>query len=98
MNDDSSVTKEERILRVMRHVLGRVARDTATQPGMRHPLSEGTITDIRDCLALISERERELVDERGGTTDARPRYVDDPRPQGDVVVSITDIRRTPKEK
>ena len=97
MSDDG-MTTEERILRVMRHVLTSVARDTATEPGMRHPLSEGTVADIRDCLVLISERERELVDARGGPTDARPRYMDEPRPQGDVVVSINDVRRPSKEK
>ena len=41
--------------------LANVIRDTATPHGMRHPLSDGTIEDLRQCLALISARERELA-------------------------------------
>lgn len=94
---EASASKEERILRVMKQVLTSVARDTATEPGMKHPLSEGTINDIRQCLLLISSREKELVEERGGSMDQRPRFTDEPKPQGDVVVSIDSITRRKKD-
>jgi hypothetical protein len=37
---DQELTKEERILRVMKRVLTDVAKDTYTRPGHRHPLSD----------------------------------------------------------
>jgi hypothetical protein len=91
-------SKEARILRVMKHVLTSVAKDTATQPGMRHPLSEQTIQDIRLCLGLISERERELEAEAGRAAEERPRFKDRPKPAGDVVVPISSIGRPKKEE
>lgn len=94
---EASPSKEERILRAMKQVLTSVARDTATEPGMKHPLSEETINDIRQCLLLISNREKELVEERGGSMDKRPRFTDEPKPQGEVVVSIDSITRKKKD-
>lgn len=72
------LSKEERILRAMKLTLAGVIRDTATPHGMRHPLSDATIEDLRQCLALISARERELAAEAGRDASARPRYVDEP--------------------
>jgi len=94
---ESTPSKEERILRAMKQVLTSVARDTATEPGMKHPLSEETVNDIRQCLLLISNREKELVEDRGGSMDDRPRFKDEPKPRGDVVVSIDSISRTKKD-
>ncbi len=91
------LSREERILRVMRQVLTSVARDTATEPGMRHPLKEQTIQDIRLCLLLISERERELAEAAGRDNNARPHFTDERRPQGDVVIPITSIGRRKKD-
>ena len=68
---------EKRIMVMMRQVLSAVARDTVPPPGMKHPLSDGTIQGIRECLALISARERELNIELGEETEARPRFVDE---------------------
>jgi hypothetical protein len=75
---DESLTQEERILRMMKKVITDIAKDTSTQPGFQHPLSEGTIQGMRECLALISARERELAAERGATSGARPRFTDEP--------------------
>jgi len=75
---ESELSKEERILQAVKLTLGGVIRDTATPHGMRHPLSDSTIEDLRQCLALISARERELAQEAGGVKEARPRYVDEP--------------------
>jgi hypothetical protein len=79
-------SKEARILRVMRLVLTGIIKDTATPPGMKHPLSERTIDDIRQCLALIAARERELALEEGRAQDMRPRFVDEPSASSAVPV------------
>jgi hypothetical protein len=92
---EQELSKEERILRAVKMVLTGVAKDTATAPGLKHPLSDRTIEDIRQCLSLISAREHELAEAAGRPTSERPRYVDEPKPVGDVVVPIGSIRRGP---
>ena len=72
-------SKEQRILVVMRKLLAQIVKDTTPGPGMRHPLSEQTIKDIRDCFGLISARERELADQAGIINKERPRYIDEPK-------------------
>ena len=54
---DQELTKEERILRVMKRVLTDVAKDTYTRPGHRHPLSDETVDGIRYRAAEIAEDE-----------------------------------------
>lgn len=81
---EPELSKEERILRAMKLTLAGVIRDTATPQGMRHPLSDATIEDLRQCLALISARERELAEAAGRAQAARPRYADEP-PKESVV-------------
>jgi len=80
------LSKEERILRMMKRVLTDVARDTHARPGFRHPLSEHTVQGIRECLALISAREQELAEAAGRPMNMRPRYIDEP--PGEVVVKL----------
>jgi len=75
---ETELSVEERILRAVKMTLAAVIKDTATPPGMRHPLSDATIEDLRQCLALISARERELAAAAGRAKEARPRYVDEP--------------------
>ena len=75
---DTPLSTEERILQAVKMTLAAVIKDTATPPGMRHPLSDATIEDLRQCLALISARERELAQAAGRTQEARPRYADEP--------------------
>lgn len=96
MNEENGLSKEERILRVMKRVLTDVARDTYTKPGFRHPLSDETIDGIRHCLALISARETELNEAAGRPMDARPRFVDEP--QDSVVVQLDLPDRQDKDK
>jgi len=67
-------TMEQRILQAVKMTLANVIKDTATPHGMRHPLSDRTIEDLRQCLALISARERELA----GESQAKPRFADEP--------------------
>ena len=82
---DPEVSMEKRILTAVKFTLAAVIRDTATPHGMRHPLSDETIKDLRQCLALISARERELAQTAGRPTNERPRFADEP-PREDVVV------------
>ena len=84
-------SQEERILRMMKKVLTDVAKDTHAKPGFRHPLSDGTVQGIRECLALISARERELVEARGHSMDKRPRFIDEPKKT--VVVPLGNLKK-----
>ena len=72
-------SKDQRILVVMRKLLAQIVRDTTPGPGMRHPLSEQTINDIRDCFSLIAARERELFEKSGAKVKDKPYYVDEPK-------------------
>lgn len=83
---DSKLSVEERILIAVKLTLANVIKDTATPHGMRHPLSDGTIQDLRQCLALISARERELAEAAGRPKDGRPRFADEPSPGEKKVV------------
>jgi hypothetical protein len=82
---ESKPSMEARILQAVKLTLARVIKDTATPHGMRHPLSDGTIEDLRQCLALISARERELAGAAGQTQEARPRFSDEPTGERSVV-------------
>ena len=92
---DEEPSKEEQILHIMRQVLTSVSRDAYARPGHRHPLSEATIQDIRDCLALISARERELSLTTGRSSRARPRFVDEP--SDSVVVTLKPRTKAPQK-
>ena len=78
---------ESRILQAVKLTLASVIKDTATPHGMRHPLSEATIEDMRQCLALISARERELAQIAGDPSGERPRFVDEPT-RADKVIRV----------
>ena len=83
------LTAEEKVLQMMKRILTDVARETNVAPGLKHPLSDATIMNIRDCLGLIVSRERELAEQAGRPMNMRPRYVDEP--QKTVVVSLDKI-------
>lgn len=85
-NESDTLSKEQRILSIVKKTLTDVAKDTYTPPEMRHPLSEDTINSIRECLSLISARERELAEERGQPSTSKPRFIDEP--QDTVVVKL----------
>jgi len=81
----TEVSVEARILKAVKLTLASVIKDTATPHGMRHPLSDGTIEDMRQCLALISARERELAQVAGGSKGERPRFADEPTREDKVI-------------
>ena len=94
--NDNELSREERILRVMRRVLTSIAKDTYTRPGHRHPLSDETVDDIRHCLGLIAAREGELNTAAGRGNTARPRFIDEP--QSSVVVPLDIPGKEDKDK
>lgn len=87
------LSKEEQILQIMRKVLTAVAKDTYTQPGLKHPLSEDTIHSIRDCLGLITAREKELAEQAGRPSQMRPRYVDEPKKSVVIPLDMTGLSK-----
>ncbi len=72
-------TVEQRILIVMRKILAQIVREVTPPPGMKSPLSPQTLKDIREAFALISTRERELMEVSGKAARERPRYADEPK-------------------
>lgn len=96
-NDHAELTKEQKILRIMQSVLTDVARDTHAPPGMKHPLTDKTIQNIRDCLSLIVARQQELAEALGQDMNMRPRYADEPRKTDSVVpINIDALRKKPE--
>jgi len=77
-------SKEHKILVTMRKVLSSVVREITPEPGMRHPLTERTMEDVRQCFALIAAREKELTEKAGMPSQHRPHYVDE-APKAKVV-------------
>ena len=88
------LSKEQQILVAMRKTLSAVIKDITPPPGMKHPLSEATIEDIRQCLGLISAREKELAEAQGRTSE-RPYYADEP--PAAQVVPIAGLGKTKKK-
>jgi len=88
---EQEMSKEQKVLKMVKRVLTDVARDTHVKPGLKHPLSDNTIMGIRDSLALIAAREKELAEEAGIDMNMRPRFIDEP--QTSVVVSIDKLQR-----
>lgn len=87
------LSKEQRILRLMRKTLGNIIKDvTPHSSGRDNPLSDDTIQDIKDCFSLISAREKELGEELN-YDQSKPFYVDGEPPKAKVV----SIVKPPKE-
>lgn len=83
-------TIEARVLREMRSILTEIARETAVRRGDQHILSIKTIAKMRDCLSLITDRERELNEARGIEMTSRPKLGSD-RPNS-VRVQLKEIK------
>ena len=81
---DSETSKELKILVTLRKVLSSVVREITPEPGMRHPLSEQTMEDVRQSFALIAAREKEIADAAGKPSLHRPRFTDE-TPSSNVV-------------
>lgn len=90
---DQALTKEQRILRVLRKVLANIIKDATPAPGQPHPLQESTIHDIRDLFSLIAEREAELAAEAGLAINEKPYFTDEPRKS-----KVVTLHRPAKKK
>ena len=99
MTDDSP-NKEERILNVMRSILIDVIKDTTTEPGLKHPLSDSTIENIRHGLDLITARQKEVAEAQGESWNLRPSYPSEPQRQtkDGVVVQLSSVKKKSSEK
>ncbi|MCU7852038.1 MAG: segregation and condensation protein A [Candidatus Thiodiazotropha sp. (ex Monitilora ramsayi)] len=96
MSDSSN--KEREIMMVMRKVLTSIVREvTPEHKSLRHPLSEQTIQDIRQCLGLITAREKELADDAGRTVEERPYFVDESPKSKVVPISKIGKVKTPSD-
>ena len=89
--DTAELSKEQRILRAMRKTLGSVVRDVTPLGGRPNPLTADTIQDIKDCFALISEREKELA-EALGFDEAKPFYKDGAQPGAQVIGFVKPVK------
>jgi hypothetical protein len=48
---DKDISKEQRILRVLRKVLANIVKDATPAPGMPHPFQESTVHSSATCSA-----------------------------------------------
>jgi len=88
-------SKEHQILVTLRKVLSSVVREVTPEPGMRHPLSDQTIQDVRQAFTLIAAREKEITEEAGMPSLHRPRFVDQPKTSN--VVKLHGIKKNEKD-
>lgn len=86
------LSKEQQILRLMRKTLGSVVKDATPLGGRPNPLTSNTIQEIKDCFALISDREKELA-QKLGFDEAKPYYADGEQPNANV---LNFVKPTPK--
>jgi len=80
----SDIKKELDVLVTLRKVISSVVREITPDPGMKHPLSEATMEDIRQSFILIAAREKELSEALGKPSLHRPMYKGD-TPKTNVV-------------
>jgi len=81
---DTDLKKELDVLVTLRKVISSVIRDITPDPGMKHPLSEATMEDVRKGFLLIAAREKEISDAMGKPSLHRPQYKGD-KPKTNVV-------------
>jgi hypothetical protein len=93
-----STSKEREIMMIMRKVLTNIVREvTPEHKSLRHPLSDQTIQDIRNCLGLITAREKELADAAGRSVEERPYFVDEPPKTQEVPISNIGKTKPPSD-
>ena len=75
--EEESLSRErlDKICYAIKHTLSAVARDTAPKGMIPHALEEQTIAAIRQCFALISEREMALANKAARVM--KPFYADE---------------------
>lgn len=96
--NEQTLSKEQRILRVLRKVLASIVKDATPAPGMPHPLTENTVHDIRDLFGLISEREAELAEEAGKQINEKPVYAGEAKKSNVIKLHKTKKDSEPANK
>jgi len=81
---ETDLKKELDVLVTLRKVISSVIRDITPDPGMKHPLSETTMEDVRKGFLLIAAREKEISEALGKPSLHRPTYKGD-TPKSNVV-------------
>ncbi len=81
---DQDLKKELDVLVTLRKILSGVVREITPDPGMKHPLSEGMMQDVRQGFLLIAAREKEISEAMGMPSLHRPIYKGD-TPKTNVV-------------
>ncbi len=81
---DTDLKKELDVLVTLRKVISGIVREITPDPGMRHPLSEATLEDVRQSFILIAAREKEISEKMGKPSLHRPLYKGD-TPKTNVV-------------
>ena len=92
---DADLKKELDILVTLRKVLSGVVREITPDPGMRHPLSDATLEDVRQSFILIAAREKEVTEALGKPSLHRPLYKGD-TPKTNVV-KLHGLKSSKKE-
>ena len=93
---EQAPNREELILKAVKIVLTSIVKETATAPGLKHPLSDETLIGVRDCFGLISQREQELAAEGGREMNMRPHFTDEVK-KTEVVIPLDKIRKSKKK-
>jgi len=81
---DTDLKKELDVLVALRKVISGMVREITPEPGMKHPLSESTMEDVRQGFLLIAAREKEISEALGKPSLHRPMYKGD-KPRANVI-------------
>jgi len=81
---DTDLKKELDVLVTLRKVISSIIRDITPDPGMRQPLSDATMEDVRKGFLLIAAREKEISEAMGKPSLHRPMYKGE-KPKTNVV-------------
>jgi len=92
---ETDLKKELDVLVTLRKVISSMIRDITPEPGMRHPLSETTMEDVRQSFILIAAREKEISELLGKPSLHRPVYKGD-APKTNVV-NLHGIKTDPNK-
>ncbi len=91
MSENKDKDFEIRLLGAVRQTLIAVAKDTMTQPGLKHPLSENTQKMITDCLDIVTSRQMAIEKDSGNHSKMKPVYTDEQTVQS---FSVDDLKKT----
>lgn len=91
MSENKDNDFEIRLLGAVRQTLIAVAKDTMTQPGLKHPLSENTQKMITDCLDIVTSRQMAIEKDSGNHSKMKPVYTDEQTVQS---FSVDDLKKT----